>query len=79
MRQIQKTYSEIAFLRKNQNPILEMCVSIKFDAECNNITPISFIQISTFLQNDANIRVKTVIGTTPNRKIQQREAQIRIP
>ena len=39
MRKIQKTGSEIVIFENNQNQVLEMCMAMKFDAECNETTP----------------------------------------
>ena len=39
MREIKKTDSRIVISENNQNQDLEMFISMKFDAECNEITP----------------------------------------
>ena len=39
MRKIKKTDSKIVISENTQNKVLEMCISMKFDTECNETNP----------------------------------------
>ena len=66
MRQIKKTVSKNVISDKNQNPILETFISMKYDTECNETTPaIVFYRFHEDSEKNVNFRVKTAIGTPP--------------
>ena len=80
MRKIKKTDYKVVISENNQNQVLETFISMKFDAECNETTPaISFHRFHGNIQNDANLRNKTVNGRAQIVKFEKKQRQIWIP
>ena len=62
MRKIKKTGAEIVILENNHNQVLEMSISMKFDAECNETTPgISFLQFHEIMRCSQKRRQKSAL------------------
>ena len=76
MREIQKTGSEIVISENNQK-VLEMCMAMKFNPECNETTPAIIINrfhedYEMFTENN----IKEVLGTTQIVELEKKQGQI---